>query len=298
MSNDSEVDLTVDSRDRGPVRTPMGEAWFMYRRNKAAMVGLVLLSFIVLATIFGPIINKTDPFRVVSRPRQSPSESPLLLGSDYLGRDTWVGILNGGRVTLILALCAGLMTVIVGILIGATAGYFGGKVEFVLMRFTEIFQVPPAILLGMLILLLWGSSVRNVVLAISFVAWPQTARLARGEFIRLRNVEYVKSARTAGASDWRIMTRIILPNALPPLIVNATLIIGGSILFESGLAFLGLTDPNVITWGLMLGSSRPYVFDTWWAVTFPGLAIFLTVLSISLVGDGITDAFNPKLRER
>jgi len=235
---------------------------------------------------------------VVTRPRLSPSESDLLLGSDYLGRDTWAGILEGGRVTLLIALAAGGMTVLIGLLIGAPAGYFGGRVESVLMRFTEIFQVPPPILLAMLILLLWGPSTRNLIGAVAAVAWPQTARLARGEFLRLRDLEYVRAAKAAGAGDLRIMTTIILPNALPPLIVSATLIIGGAILFEAGLSFLGLGDPNVITWGYMLGSSRPYVFDTWWAVTFPGIAIFLTVLAISLVGDGINDAFNPKLRER
>lgn len=280
------------------VRGPMGDAWYMFRRNRAAMFGLFLLVTIVALTVFGPMLHETDPFRTVDAPKKSPTESKLFLGSDYIGRDTWAGMLNGGRVTLLIALVAGSMTVLIGLLIGAPAGYFGGKVETVLMRFTEIFQVAPAILLGMLVLLLWGPSVRNVVLAISFVAWPQTARLARGEFLRLRNVEYARAAKAAGAGDFRIMTRIILPNAMPPLIVNATLIIGAAILFEAGLSFLGLTDPNVITWGQMLGSSRPYIFDTWWAVTFPGLAIFFTVLAISLVGDGINDAFNPKLRER
>ena len=281
-----------------PARSPFGEAWYMFRRNKAALAGLFLLSSIIVVSIFGPILYDTDPFRIVTRPRTSPADSDLLLGSDYLGRDVFAGMLVGGRVTLLIALSAGLMTVIIGLLIGAPSGYYGGKVEAVLMRITELFQVLPAILFAMVILTLWGATVFNVVLAIAIVAWPQTARLSRAEFLRLRNMEYVRAARAMGAGDFRIMTRIILPNAAPPLIVSATLVIGAAILFEAGLSFLGLGDPNTVTWGLMLGNSRPFILVTWWAVTFPGLAIFLTVLAISLVGDGLNDAFNPKLRER
>ena len=281
-----------------PARSPLGEAWYMFRRNKAALAGLILLGTIVLVSIFGPILYDTDPFKVVTRPRRSPNDSDLLLGSDYLGRDVFAGILAGGRVTLIIALSAGLMTVTIGLLIGAPSGYYGGRVEAVLMRITELFQVLPAILFAMVILTLWGATVTNVVLAIALVAWPQTARLARAEFLRLRNLEYVRAARAMGVGDLQIMIRIILPNAAPPLIVSATLVIGAAILFEAGLSFLGLGDPNTVTWGLMLGNSRPFILETWWAVTFPGLAIFLTVLAISLVGDGLNDAFNPKLRER
>lgn len=287
-----------DERVRDAARSPMGEAWYMFRRNRGAVAGLALLTAIVGLSVFGPMFHGTDPFKVVTRPRQSPSESDLLLGSDYLGRDIWAGMLNGGRVTLLVAISAGLMTVLIGLLIGAPSGYYGGKVEAVLMRITELFQVLPAILFAMVILTLWGAEVQYVVIAIAVVAWPQTARLARAEFLRLRNLEYVRSAKAMGASDVWIMTRIVLPNAAPTLIVSTTLVIGAAILFEAGLSFLGLGDPNVVTWGLMLGNSRPYILETWWAVAFPGVAIFLTVLAISLVGDGLNDAFNPKLRER
>lgn len=290
--------LPNDDRVQEAARSPMGEAWYMFRRNKAALVGLLLLVAIILASIFGPIIHGTDPFAIVTRPRQSPGESDLFLGSDYLGRDVWASLLNGGRVTLLIGLSAGLMTVMIGLLIGAPSGYYGGRIEAVLMRITELFQVLPALLLSMVILVLWGPKVQYVIIAIAIVAWPQTARLSRAEFLRMRNLEYVKAARAMGASDFRIMSRIILPNAAPTLIVSTTLVIGAAILFEASLSFLGLGDPNVVTWGLMLGNSRPYILQTWWAVTFPGLAIFLTVLAISLVGDGLNDAFNPKLRER
>lgn len=282
----------------GPVRSPMGEAWYMFRRNRGALFGLTLLIAIIAVSIFGPMIYDTDPFRPVTRPRLSPSDSDLLLGSDYLGRDIWAGLLVGGRVTLLMGLAAGFITVTIGLIIGALSGYYGGMVESALMRFTELFQVLPAILFAMIIVLSWGPTVKNLIIAISIVIWPQTARLARAEFLRLRNLEYVKAARAMGAGDLRIMTRIILPNAAPPLIVSATLIVAAAILFEASLSFLGLGDPNTMTWGLMLGNNRDWILKTWWAVTFPGLAIFLTVLAISLVGDGLQDAFNPKLRER
>lgn len=281
-----------------PARSPAGEAWYMFRRNWAAMFGLFLLAAIVGLSIFGPAFYTTDPFKLVAGLHHPPLKSSPWLGSDYLGRDILAGIVNGGRVTLLIALSAGFITVLIGLLIGAPSGYYGGKVEAVLMRITELFQVLPAILFAMVILTLWGPKVQNVIIAIALVAWPQTARLSRAEFLRLRNLEYVKAARAMGAGDLRIMTRIILPNAAPTLIVSTTLVIGAAILFEAGLSFLGLGDPNVITWGLMLGNSRPYILINEWSVMFPGFAIFLTVLAISLVGDGLTDAFNPKLRER
>ena len=191
--------LPIDDRVQEAARSPMGEAWYMFRRNKAALVGLLLLIAIILASIFGPIIHGTDPFAIVTRPRQSPGDSDLFLGSDYLGRDVWASLLNGGRVTLLIGLSAGLMTVMIGLLIGAPSGYYGGRIEAVLMRITELFQVLPALLLSMVILVLWGPKVQYVIIAIAIVAWPQTARLSRAEFLRMRNLEYVKAARAMGA---------------------------------------------------------------------------------------------------
>jgi peptide/nickel transport system permease protein len=166
------------------------------------------------------------------------------------------------------------------------------------MRFTEIFQVLPALLFAMVIVALFEPSTRTIAVAIGLASWPQTARLTRAEFLRLKNLEFVKAARAVGASDFRIIWRVIFPNALPPLIVSITLIMGAAILFESGLAFLGLGDPSSQSWGQMIGLNRQTFLNGWWTVTFPGLAIFATVLSFSLIGDGLQDAFNPKLRGR
>jgi peptide/nickel transport system permease protein len=166
------------------------------------------------------------------------------------------------------------------------------------MRITEFFQVLPALLFAMVVITLFSPSTLTTAIAIGIVLWPQTARLTRAEFLRIRELEYVTAARSIGARNGRIMWKVILPNALPPLIVSATLTVGVAVLFQAGLSFLGLDDPNTMSWGLMIGTNRQYILDAWWPVTLPGVAIFLTVFAVSLVGDGLNDAFNPKLRER
>ena len=271
----------------------------MFRRNKAAMLGLVLLVLIVLATLFAPRIYGVEPFDIAGAPFTEPfTERDTWLGTDYLGRDVLAGMLVGGRATLLVGLSAALITVLIGVTIGALAGYYGGWVDNLLSRLIELFQVLPTLLFAMVLVALFTPSLLVVIMAIGLVSWTSTARLARAEFLRLRGLEYVNAARTMGAAHLRLMLREILPNALPPLIVTATLIIGVAILFEAGLSFLGLSDPKVMSWGMMIGSNRRNILDCWWAVTFPGLAIFLTVLSVSLIGDGLNDALNPKLHLR
>ena len=220
MIDDDDATIIDPIVDTSAGVSPTAEAWYMFRRNKAAMFGLILLIVLVGMTTIGPALYQNEALKVVTRPRLSPGNSDLLMGSDYLGRDTWAGILEGGRVTLLIALAAGSITVLIGLLLGAPAGYFGGRVESVLMRFTEIFQVPPPILLAMLILLLWGPSTRNLIGAVAAVAWPQTARLARGEFLRLRDLEYVRAAKAAGAGDLRIMTTIILVSGFTTVVAS------------------------------------------------------------------------------
>lgn len=278
----------------GPVR----EAWQMFRRNGAAVAGLVILGAILLVTVFGPLLYPVDPFEIVGPPLMPPGEAGLLLGSDYLGRDMLAGIVTGGKISLLVGLSAAALTMTIGILVGALAGFYGGWVDTLLMRITEVFQVLPPLLLAMAIVTLFSPSLWTVALSIGVVSWTSAARLTRGEFLRIRNFEYVTAARSIGARDRRLIAWVILPNALPPLVVSATLTTGIAILFESGLSFLGLGDPNVMSWGLMIGSNRPYMLEAWWGATLPGVAIFLTVLSISLIGDGLNEALNPRLRER
>ena len=281
------------------VLSPTREGWRVFKRNKAARFGLFLLGIILLVMSIGPSLYGVAPFDITAGPFTPPFEqSAAWLGSDYLGRDILAGMLVGGRATILVGLTAALITVIIGVSIGSLAGFFGGFIDEILMRITEFFQVLPALLFAMVLVALFAPSLTVVAIAIGSVSWPGTARLARAEFLRLRDLEYVSAARTMGAGPMRLIFREILPNALPPLIVSATLIVGTAILFEAGLSFLGLSDPNTMSWGLMIGANRNYILDAWWAVTFPGMAIFLTVLAVSLVGDGLNDAFNPKLHER
>jgi peptide/nickel transport system permease protein len=277
---------------------PFAEGWVLFRRNRAALFGLVLLTAIGAMTAFGPLIYPVDPLDIVSAPLQVPGQDGLLLGTDYLGRDLLAGIISGGRASLAVGLSAAILTMLLGVTTGALAGFYGGWVDRALMRVTEFFQVLPPLILAMTIVLLFRPSLASVVVSIGLVSWPTPARLTRAEFLRIRELDYVKAARSLGATDIRIILRLILPNAAPPLIVAATLTVGAAILFEGGLSFLGLGDSNAISWGLIMGVNRPYMLDAWWTTALPGTALFLTVLAVGLVGSGLNDALNPRLRER
>ena len=277
--------------------SPLREAAGQFVRNPAGVMGGLLLLGIVLATLVGPSLYGVDPFDIAAAPFTPPgADAPL--GSDYLGRDVLAGLLSGGRASLAVGLVAAAISVSIGVTVGAVAGWFGGWVDRALMKVTEFFQVLPALLFAMVLVTLFGARLSVETAAIGAVAWPGVARLTRGECLRLRELDYVWSTITAGAAPGYVMLRVVLPNALPPIVVAATLSVGTAILFEGGLSFLGLGDPNVMTWGLMLGQNRDYLQDAWWAVTIPGGAIFLAVLAVSLLGDGINDALNPRLRRR
>ena len=270
----------------------------MFFRNYSAVAGLLVLVVIVIGSLVGPLVYPTDPFDMVWAPFSPPGAEGFMFGTDYLGRDVLAGIVNGGRVTLAIGLSAALLSVFIGVSVGALAGYYRGWVEELLMRVTEFFQVLPTLLFAMVLVALFGASLAMVTFAIGIVSWTAVARVTRSEFMRLRELEYVTASRSTGAGDLVLMLIVILPNALPPIIVQSALMVGAAILFEAGLSFLGLSDPNVVSWGQMIGANRPYILDAGWTVAVPGGAIFITVLSISLVGDGLNDALNPKLRQR
>ena len=282
-----------------PTQARQVSAWQVFRRNKAAMTGLVILLIIVLATIFGPMLYRVSPFAVVGSPHLAPGATGApILGTDKLGRDIFAGILNGGRITLSVGAAAAALSAVIGLIVGGLAGFYGGFADSALMRFTEFFQVLPALLLALVVVSLFGPNFLTITISIGIVTWPGTARLIRAEFLRIRQLEYVKAAKAIGARDLRIMLRLVLPNALPPALVYTTLIIGISMLLEAGLSFIGATNPNTLSWGLMLGQNRDQILVAWWPVVLPGLAIFFSVLSVSLIGDGLNDALNPKGRDR
>ena len=281
-----------------PTIKPVKEIFQTFFKSYSAVTGLVILIGIAVMGFIGPLFYPTDPFDMVWMPFSPPGADGFLLGTDYLGRDILSQIINGARVSIAIGFSAALVSCFIGVGIGSFAGFYGGWVEETLMRITEFFQVLPTLLFAMVIVALFGSSVLSITLAIGAVSWASVARITRSEFLRIKELDFVLASRSSGSNNMSLIFRVILPNAAAPIIVQSALLVGAAITFEAGLAFLGLSDPNVISWGQVIGSNRVYILDATYTVTFPGIAIFITVLAISLVGDGLNDALNPKLRSR
>ena len=275
----------------------MNEFWTRFTRNRSAVLGLGILAVVIFIAAIAGLIYPEDPFRLAGKPLSSPGMNGFLLGSDSLGRDVASGIAHGAKTSLFIGLIATVVAVTIGVFFGAFAGYYGGRVDDLLMRVTEVFQTIPSFIFAILLVAIMKPSIESVVIAIAVVSWPSVARLVRGEFLALKNREFVQACHTLGMSDIRIMMREILPNCLSPIIVVGSLMVATAILIESGLAFLGLGDPNVMSWGFQIGAGRTMLRSAWWVCTFPGVAILITVLSINLVGEGLNDALNPRLRE-
>ena len=270
-----------------------------FARNRAALAGLVLVILVIGIAVAAPWMFPRNPLRIVGRPEIWPFVNPRYpMGTDSLGRDIAAMIAYGARTTLLIGLCASLTATIIGITVGATAAYFGGWVDEALMRFTELFQTIPNLIFVLTIVSILGQKIEYVTIAVAIVSWTPIARLTRAEFLSLRDREFVQACRAMGMSNLRIMFGEILPNALPPVIVLSSLVIAGAVLFESAVSFLGLGDPNVSSWGRLIGDGRTLIRTSWYICAVPGVAIMLTVLALNLVGDGLNDALNPKLRDR
>ena len=270
----------------------------VFLRSYSALTGLIILIAISIMGFIGPIFYTVDPFEMVWMPFSPPGVDGYLLGTDYLGRDIMSQIINGARVSIAIGFAAASVSCFIGVGIGAFAGFYGGWIEEILMRITEFFQVLPTLLFAMVIVALFGSSVLSITVAIGAVSWASVARITRSEFLRIKELDFVQASKASGSGDLNLIFLVILPNAAAPIIVQSALLVGAAITFEAGLAFLGLSDPNVVSWGQVIGANRTYILDATYTVTFPGIAIFVTVLAISLVGDGLNDALNPKLRSR
>jgi peptide/nickel transport system permease protein len=275
------------------------EFWRRYRRKSSAVAGLMLLAFILLLAAVGPLLVPGDPWAIAVRPFLWPGEDLAHpLGSDLLGRDILRGIVHGARVSLLIGLSATAAALGIGITVGACAGYFRGWVDDALMRVTELFQTIPNFLLAVVLVALFRASITTIVLAISAVSWPAIARLVRGQFLSLREREFVQSCVVVGMGETRIIVTQILPNCLAPIVVMASIMVASAILTESGLSFLGLGDPDLMTWGTMIGIGRQALRTAWYMATLPGIAILLTVLALNLVSEGLNDALNPHLKNR
>lgn len=268
----------------------------LFFRNKGASVGLAIFFGIVLLAVTAPVLFPFDPFSNVGEPFEKPFTN-FLLGTDQLGRDVAAGLAHGARTSLLLALLATLVSLLVGTLIGCFSGYYGGWVDQLLMRITEFFQTIPSFVFAIVLVAIMQPSIESIVIAIAVVTWPPIARLVRGEMLTIRRREFVEACICLGMRDVQIIFREILPNILSPIIVTGSLMVATAILIESALAFLGLGDPNIMSWGFMIGAGRSFLRDAWWLCAIPGIAILLTVLSINLIGEGLNDALNPRLRK-
>jgi peptide/nickel transport system permease protein len=269
--------------------------WRRFAASRSGLVGLAILLLVLLLAAGAPILYPGDPFAIVDKPFQPPFATHLL-GTDSLGRDMAAGIAHGADTSLMIGLVATSAALLIGTLIGAFAGFYGGIVDNLLMRLTELFQTIPSFIFAIVLVAILSPSLSSTIIAIAVVSWPPIARLVRGEFLTLRRREYVEAAIVLGMSDLQMIFRQILPNCLSPIIVTGSLLVATAILIESALAFLGLGDSNVMSWGFMIGSGRTYLRNAWWLCAIPGLAILLTVLAINLAGEGLNDALNPRLR--
>ncbi len=267
-------------------------------RNRGAGIGLAILLLIALMAATAPLLFPFSPWDMQGAPFAPPGEEGFLLGSDSLGRDVAADIAYGATVSILVGAVSTAVALALGVLLGAVAGYAGGWVDDAIMRFTEFFQTVPSFILAVVLVAIFNPTLTSIVASIAIVSWPPVTRVVRAEFMTLRTREFVQAAEVLGRSRTAIVFREILPNALSPIIVLASLMVASAVLLESALSFLGLGDPNLMSWGFMIGAGRSVIRLAWWMSVFPGLALFLTVLALNLVGEGLSDALNPRLARR
>ncbi|HXV97651.1 MAG TPA: ABC transporter permease [Anaerolineae bacterium] len=281
-----------------PQRSKLSTAIYFLRRNHLALVGLVIVLFMLLITLAAPWLAPSDPLKQNIPDRLQPPSSNYLFGTDQLGRDILSRVMYGGRISLPAALAVVILAGLVGTVVGAVAGFLGGMVEEIFMRLTDIFMAFPTIILAMAIAAALGPNVGNAIIAMIVVWWPNYARIVRSLVLSVKENEYVQASRALGATEMRVLGRVVLPNSFPPVLVMATLDLGNAILVFAGLSFLGLgAEPSKPEWGRMISDGIKN-FDQWWISAFPGLAIFLIVMAFNFVGDGLRDALDPRLRRQ
>ncbi|MBV1694167.1 MAG: ABC transporter permease [Hyphomicrobiales bacterium] len=273
----------------------MWRQWQALKRNPLAVAGLVIVATLLLIAALAPIIATHDPIAQNLDLRLRAPSAAHWLGTDSLGRDIYSRIIHGARVTLVIVMLVVVTVGPIGLLIGATAGYLGGRVDRALMRVTDVFLAFPRLVLALALVAALGPGLVNAVIAIALTAWPPYARVARAETLVIRNADYIAATRLLGASSWRIVFKHIVPMCMPSLIVRTTLDMAGIILTAAGLGFLGLgAQPPMPEWGAMISAGREQIFDQWWVATFPGIAICIVALGFNLLGDGLRDVMDAK----
>lgn len=269
--------------------------WLAFRKNPAAMVGLLIVLALLFLAAFAPLVAQHDPLAQALDQRLLAPSAKHWFGTDALGRDIFSRVVYGTRVTLVIVMLVVITVGPLGLLIGCAAGYFGGWVDTVLMRITDVFLAFPRLVLALAFVAALGPGLENAVIAIAFTAWPPYARVARAETMIIRNADYISAMRLQGASQMRIVLKHVVPMCVPSLIVRTTYDMAGVIIIAAGLGFLGLgAQPPIPEWGAMISTGREQIFDQWWVATFPGIAICVVALGFNLLGDGLRDVLDAR----
>lgn len=280
-------------RHRG---TKFRASWHLFVASRYGPIGLMLFLIVAFAAVFAPVLAPDDPFALGAKPFLRIGAAGHVLGTDNLGRDVLSQILYGARVSLSIGLVAAGISAIVGVIVGGIAGYFGGWVDLLLSRITDMFLIIPAFFLIIIVVATLGSGIWYVMVVIGLTSWPTNARLMRSQVLTLRERTFVQSLNALGESRSRILIRHIIPNGIQPVIANSSLQIASAILIEAGLAFIGLGDPNRISWGRMIYDGRTFIVTAWWPSVLAGVAIVITVMAFYLIGDGLAYVLSPQGR--
>jgi peptide/nickel transport system permease protein len=295
MSVDVDTSKNLESYE---TTSPLRDMWVRLKRNKLALFGLFLVVSLILIALFAGVISPYDPIQISLKQSLKPPSLAHLMGTDVLGRDIFSRIIYGARASLIIGVVATSISLVIGVIVGAISGYYGGWLDSILMRITDVFFAFPFFLLAIAIMTFLGPSFINIFIALGIVGWTNYARLVRGQVMSVKGCDYVEAAHAVGAKDARIIWKHVMPNTLAPIIVYTTMNIGGVILAEAGLSFLGIgVQPPSPSWGLMLSEASNFIFNAPWMVIWPGIAIFLTVLGYNLLGDGLRDALDPRMKQ-
>lgn len=295
----TQTPVAADDFSLVPAKSYWADVGMRFMKNKIALLGAVILTIIIFMCAAAPLFTDYDPVKdmVLADMLLPPGSEGHILGTDDYGRDIFSRLLYGGRTSVLTGLSVAVVSAVVGVTLGCISGYFGGWLDNLVMRFTDIMMSFPFLIIAIAIMAALGASQKNIVIALAIVSWPGFARLTRGQVLSAKTQEYVESARTVGFGNLRIMFNHILPNCMGPIIVQLTLAVGSSILSAASLNFLGLgVDASLPDWGVMLNQGRNYLQSAPYLTTIPGLAISLTVLAVNWIGDGLRDAFDPRLR--
>lgn len=273
----------------------MNDSLKTFLRHPAGLLGLAILAVVILAAVLAPLVYPASPWDMAGAPLRPPGTDGAVLGTDTMGRDIAAGIMHGARVSLIIGIVSTLAALLLGVTLGAIAGVAGETVDHLIVRFIEIFQTIPNFVLAILLVAILTPSIGTIILAIGLVSWPPLARLTRIQVKSIAAREFVQAARCQGQSAVSVLLRHIIPNAISPIIVTGSMAVASAILIEAALSFMGLGDPNYMSWGYMIGAGRTVIRQAWWASLFPGLAILLTAVAINLIGEALNDALNPRI---